>query len=139
MTCSISSLGRSSTRTQSSDQTWPRGCFGLGVRPIPERKSEEIWNAKCDKNRFILSTGSFPDLLDPGAIYGIEVRSQECILVFWRAFPRSIPRSILRSIPRSLQGSFCRTISRTFQGSFSGTISIVGGSSSKNVLYRVLI
>jgi len=29
-----------------------------------------LWNAKCDKNRFILSTGSFPDLLDTGAIYG---------------------------------------------------------------------
>ena len=75
--------------------------------------------------------------------YGIEVRFRERILAFWRTFPRTIPRSIPRSISRTisgtLQGSFCRTISRTFQGSFSGTISIAGGSSSKNVLQRVLI
>ena len=38
------------------------------------------------------------DLLDPGTIYGIEVRSQERVLAFWRAFPR--PRSIPRSTPR---------------------------------------
>ena len=77
ITCSISSLGKSSTRTQSSDQTWSCGCFGLGARPTPERKSEEMWNTKCDKNRFILSTGSFPDLLDPGVIYGIKVQFQD--------------------------------------------------------------
>ena len=47
-----------------------------------------IWNAKCDKNRFILSTGSFPDLLDAGAIYGIEVAT----------IPRTLTR-VLESVP----------------------------------------
>ena len=37
--------------------------------------NHSVWNANCDKNWFTLSTGSFPDLMDPGTIHGIKVQS----------------------------------------------------------------
>jgi len=93
----------------------------------------------------LLSTGSFPDLLDPSAIYGSKYDPENA---YSRSRERSRDRFRDRSRNRSRNRSrddlgndienapriVLRTMSRTFQGSFSGTISIAGGSSSKNVL-----
>jgi len=68
--------------------------------------SSTLWNAKCDKNRLILSTGSFPDLLDADAIMGSKYDSEN-------AYSRSGERSRERSRDRSRERSRDRSQDRS--------------------------